>query len=390
MRTAQPQLHDAPAGAVTTVSGRFLGGVLVKAALLFAVFNLLFALLYPMGWLGRISFYNVLFPGRERLPFGENPAQAYNLSLYNLDAMFASLRLNATPKAADEYRVLVIGDSSVWGTMLPPQDTLSGQLNAASLSCGAQHIRAYNLGYPTLSVTKDLMLLQEAVARYQPDRILWLVTLEGLPRELQISSSPILANNAAQAVSLIDTYHLQLDPHDPALAYPSFWDKTLVGARRPLADLARLQLYGVLWGATGIDQTYPTNYTPAARDLAADTAFHGRKGPILDSASLALDALPAGVKLAGSVPVTFVNEPILISQGKNSDLRYDFFYPRWAYDQYRTALASLMQANGWPYLDLWNLVDQKQFTNSAIHLTPAGESQLAQAVGQGLQSECGK
>jgi hypothetical protein len=385
MRTAQPRPPEA-----TAINGRFLGGVLVKAALLFVLLNLLFALLYPMGWLGKISFYNILFPGRERLPFGENPAQAYNLSLYNLDAMLASLRLNATTKAADEYRLLVIGDSSVWGTLLTPPQTLTGQLNAANLTCGGKRLRAYNLGYPTLSVTKDLMILQEAVAHYQPDRILWLVTLEGLPRETQISSSPVLANNAERAVSLIDTYNLQLDPNDPALVYPGFWDKTIVGARRPLADLVRLQFYGVLWGATGIDQTYPANYEPAARDLAADTSFHGRKGPILDTASLALEALPAGVALASRVPVTFVNEPILVSQGKNSDLRYNFFYPRWAYDQYREALASLMQANGWAYMDLWNLVDEKEFTNSAIHLTPAGESQLAQVVGEGLVAECGK
>ncbi len=393
MRTAQvqPQPRDAQAGAAAaTFGGRFLGGVLVKAALLFAILNLLFALLYPMSWLGKISLYNVFFPGRERLPFGENQAQAYNLSLYNLDAMLASLRLNATPKSPDEYRLLVIGDSSVWGTLLRPSQTLTGQVNALHLTCGGKQVQAYNLGYPTLSVTKDLMILQEAVARYQPDRILWMVTLEGLPRETQISSSPILANNAARAVSLIKDYDLQLDPNDPALVYPGFWDKTIVGARRPLADLIRLQFYGVLWGATGIDQTYPTDYEPAARDLAADTSFHGRKGPVLDTHSLALEALPAGMKLAGNVPVTFVNEPILISQGKNSDLRYNFFYPRWAYDQYRAALSSLMQANGWAYMDLWDLVDQKEFTNSAIHLTPVGEGQLAQAVGEGLVEECGK
>ncbi len=388
MRVSQPA-ESSPEQAGTAINARFLGGVLVKAVLLFAILNLLFALSYPMSWLGKISLYNILFPGRERLPFGENQAKAYNLSLYNLDAMLASLHLNAAPKAVNEYRLLVIGDSSVWGTLQTPQQTLTGQLNAAGLSCGGKQLHAYNLGYPTLSVTKDLMILQEAVARYQPDRILWLLTLEGFPLETQISSSPILANNADRAVSLIETYGLKLDPAGPDLVHPNFWDKTIVGARRPLADLIRLQFYGVLWGATGIDQTYPANYEPAARDLAADSSFHGRKGPILETDSLALDALPAGVKMAGDVPVTFVNEPILISQGKNSDLRYDFFYPRWAYDQYRTALASLMQSNGWPYLDLWNLVDQKEFTNSAIHLTPAGENQLANKVGQELQAECG-
>jgi len=369
------------------LTGRFLLGVLVKAVLLFAILNLLFAALYPMDGLGRISFYNILFPGRQRLPFGENQAQAYNLSMYNLPAMFASQRLNAAPKTAGEYRVLVIGDSSVWGTLLRPAETLSGQLNAAGLSCGTRTLQAYNLGYPTLSVTKDLMILQEAVQRYQPDRILWMVTLEGLPRELQLAS-PLLANNAARAESLIRTYNLALNPSDPALVHPSFWDQTLIGARRPLADLARLQLYGVLWGATGIDQTYPAQYDAAQRDFNTDVSFHGRPGPTLDAASLSLDVLSAGVKLAGSVPVSFVNEPILVSTGQNSSLRYDFYYPRWAYDQYRQDLSALAQANAWNYLDLWNLVDEKQFTNSAIHLTPAGESLLAERVGQALVANC--
>jgi len=371
------------------INGRFLAGVLVKAALLFAVLNLLFALVYPMGFLGRISLYNSLFPGRERLPFGEDQAHAYNLSMYNLDAMFASLRLNGTPKPADEYRVLVIGDSSVWGTLLKPGETLSGQLDAAHLTCGGKTVRVYNLGYPTLSVTKDLMLLQEAVQRYQPDRILWMVTLEGLPRELQLNS-PLLANNAGRAVSLIHTYNLALDPSDPALVQPSFWDRTLVGARRPLADLVRLQLYGEMWGATGIDQVYPAKFDAAQRDFNTDVTFHGRPGPTLDPASLALDVLPAGVRLAGNVPVTFVNEPILISSGTNSSLRYDFYYPRWAYDQYRQIIGGMAQSQGWQYLDLWNLVDEKQFTNSAIHLTPAAEQMLAARVGQELVSSCGK
>jgi len=378
--------------------GKFLLGVIVKAALLFVAFNLLFAAVYPMDFLGRISFYNILFPGRERLPFGEDQADAHNLSLYNLDAMLASLRLNAAPKGANEYRVLVIGDSSVWGTLLKPDETLSAQLAAADLTCGGKTLVAYNLGYPTLSVTKDLMILQEAVQRYQPDRILWMVTLEGLPRELQLAS-PLLANNAPRAVNLIQTYHLSLDPADPALVYPSFWDRTLVGARRPLADLIRLQLYGEQWGATGIDQVYPDPYTPAQRDFNTDVSFHGRPGPTLDPASLSLDVLPAGVKMvaqhpggaAGTgVPVTFVNEPILISQGANSDLRYDFYYPRWAYDQYRTIMAGLAQADGWQYVDLWNLIDQSQFTNSAIHLTPSAEHLLAARVGQELVSTCGK
>ncbi|MFN8450525.1 MAG: hypothetical protein U0521_18550 [Anaerolineae bacterium] len=42
--------------------------------MLFVVCNLVFALLDPVEALGRVSLYNVVVPGRERLPYGENPS----------------------------------------------------------------------------------------------------------------------------------------------------------------------------------------------------------------------------------------------------------------------------------------------------------------------------
>lgn len=76
--------------------------------------------------------------------------------------MFASHIIEAEPKPNDEYRILLFGDSSVWGTMLKREETLAGRLNAAELStCDARLVRAYNLGYPTLSLFKDLMVLDD-------------------------------------------------------------------------------------------------------------------------------------------------------------------------------------------------------------------------------------
>jgi hypothetical protein len=66
---------------------RFIRNVLIKTAVLFIALNVLFALLNPLSALGHVSAYNVLFRGRERLPYGENPDVAYNLSLYQLDAI---------------------------------------------------------------------------------------------------------------------------------------------------------------------------------------------------------------------------------------------------------------------------------------------------------------
>jgi hypothetical protein len=358
---------------------------LIRALLKGLAVYLLVVLLFPvLPDPGGISAYNRLLPGRSRLPFGENPAAAYNLSLYSLPAMFAAHEISA-PSPGDEYRLLVIGDSSVWGTLLRPEETLSGQLNAAGVSYCGRPARFYNLGYPTISLTKDLLLLDYA-RRYQPDHVLWLTTLEAFPLEKQLDT-PLVANNRAAVVGLIERYRLPLDPYDPALVRPTFYDRTLIGQRRALADLARLQLYGVLWAATGVDQFYPESYPPPRTDFAADDdGFHSLSTP-LDEGTLAYQVLAAGI--AGSpAPVLLVNEPMLISGGQNSQVRYNFFYPRWAYDAYQAQLAGLAAAEGWAYLDAWDLLPAGEFTNSAIHLTPAGVRVLAEAILAVLAPDC--
>ncbi len=92
------------------------GRVISKALALFLLLNILFAWLIPLPSLGRISIYNHLVPGRVRLPYADDPARSYNLSLFDLEAMFASHEIEAQPKPEDEYRVILIGDSSTWAT----------------------------------------------------------------------------------------------------------------------------------------------------------------------------------------------------------------------------------------------------------------------------------
>ncbi len=360
--------------------------VALKGLLLFLAIDLLFAALAPQRVLGRISAYNTIFPGHARLPYGENPDQAYNFSLYSLEAMFASHQVAAGVKPAHEYRVLLIGDSSVWGYLLKPDETLSADINAANLlTADGRQIRAYNLGYPTLSLAKDLVILKYAMA-YQPDLIVWLLTLESVPVNKQLDS-PIVQNNPAEIRELINAYSLNLDPNDPRLTSTGFWDRTLIGQRRALADLLRLQLYGVMWAATGIDQYYPAQYDPPQEDLAADESFQGLQPPRLRPQDLSLEILSAGAKIAGNVPIMLVNEPIYLSQGENSELRYNFFYPRWAYDQYRQILLQTCQSEAWRCLDEWNLVPPGEFTNSAIHMSPIGTQLFADKIGKAIAAQ---
>ena len=356
-----------------------LFAVLFKAMLLIALFNFAFILLNDIPF-GKFSLYNSLFPGRERLPFGDHP-QAYNINLFDLDAMLASHVLTGTPKAPDEYRVLLIGDSSVWGTLLRPEETLAGQLNSRAISACSKTVHVYNLGYPYISLMQELMILDEALP-YQPDMVIWLITLESLPTDKQFGS-PLVSNNLDRVRELIAKYGLEADPNDEALVHASKWDQTFVSRRRAIADLLRLQFFGALWTATGIDQYYPESYERAQIDLEASDDFHKLKS--LKNA-LAWDVLDAGVR---AVPNTIlVNEPILVSNGLNSDIRYNFFYPRWAYDEYRVLLSEFAAQRNLPYLDLWNIAPIEEFTNSGVHLTPAGEAMLADKIAPAIQNTC--
>ena len=350
--------------------------MVLKAALLFILFNGFWTIANPLPILARWTVYNTIVPSRPRLPFGESPAEAYNFSTFQLDAMFASHEIAVSP-ASDEYRVVLIGDSSVWGFLLRPEQTLTGQLNALDLTTpDGRPVRFYNLGYPTISLTKDLLIL-ERTAAYDPDMVVWLTTLEAMPNSKQIAS-PIVQHNAAEIGRLVQGYHLNIDMNDPAFVSPTIWDRTIMGQRREIADVLRLNLYGFMWAATGIDQVYPTDYEPRADDLEADESFYDVPPP-LTADDLALDVLDAGIAKAG-VPVLIVNEPMFVSMGENSDIRYNFFYPRWAYDDYRQVLATEAAKRGWRYIDLWDAVANTEYTNSAIHLTPEGERQLAQAL----------
>ena len=357
----------------------FIFRVLIKAALIFVLLNLSFALLDPLDQLGKISIYNWLVPGRERLPYGEQPVKDYSLSLNNIPSMFAS-HIVSKSKAPDEFRVVVIGDSGTWGWLLENDETLTGQLNSAGiLTDDGRKVLFYNLAYPVMSVTKDLVLLARAM-ELDPDLILWPITLQSMIRNGQLDH-PLLQNNAREVRELIEIYELAVDPNDNRFVDPEFLDKTIIGRRRELADLIRLQLYGPTWAATGVDQAISEEITLRQTDFDPDISWGDFSQPVsLTSDHLTWDVIEAGVSMAGQTPIWIINEAIFISQGKNSDLRYNAWYPRWAYNEYRQQLNALAASERWQYVDMWDSIAPADFTDSPVHLTPEGTSKVAELL----------
>ena len=340
--------------------------LLLKTLLIFLLLAGIWQLVQPLRGLNRVSLYNIIFPGRERLPFGESPRTAYNFSIESLDAAMASHKISAArTEAPNTLRVITIGDSSSWGTLLRPEETLCGQLNGRQLSDG-RTVACYNLAYPTLSLSKDTMILNRAL-RFSPDLILWPMTLESFPKDKQSDNELVLAN--------YDEYR-QLFPDSEAAPAQDVLSRSLWGQRRQAADWLRLQLYGLMWAGTGIDQDYPEDYPAPQTDLEADNTYHGYEGALPDEA-LSWDILEKGIRLAGDTPVLIINEPMLISTGENSEIRYNYYYPRAAYDSWHESLVRRAGEEGWNLLDLWNVLETENFTNSAIHYDAAGASYLA-------------
>ncbi len=357
--------------------------LLVKTAVLFIVFNLVFAScdLWPL--IGKLSIYNAIVPGRSRLPFGSDPEQSYNLTISQLDVMIASHEIAGEVKTSDEYRILVLGDSSVWGFLLQPRETLPAQLDAGAYRMAdGRRIRVYNFGYPTMSLAKDLVLLSRGL-EYDPDLVVWFFTLESFWRENQIEA-PLIQFNPDATRDLIVEFQLDLDPADSRFQPATFWQRTIIGQRRELSNAIRLQCYGVMWASTGLDRHIVIPEDRNDRELPNGLDFHGLQPDELEEKQLAFDVLTAGVDLAGDVPVVLINEPIYIHAMEGGDLFYNAVYPRWAYNAYREWLLLRAENEGWKLLDLWDWLPADAFADSGVHYDAEAASVLASLLAESL------
>ena len=355
--------------------------VLLKAMGLFILLNLLYALVAPQG--GKLSGYNILFPGRTRLPFGII-GDPYTVTVEDVETMFSS-HLIAAPRLPNEYRVVLIGDSSVWGEGLGASEVISEQWNRMNLACGERIIRTYNLGYPHPSMVKDLVILDKAL-EHEPDLIIWFVTLNSL---ISQRVNPFLVANRGRAARVLNAYDISFKQGKQlAETAPTFFERTLIGQRSNLARWIKLQLLGLIWTATGADTNTFAEDDPPDFDIGDDPRYRGMEPPAEIQDLLLFSALSAGQEMAGSIPVLIVNEPMYIAPKAETMVRYNAGYPRWAYDQYREAMSARAQGGAWKYLDLWDAIPRRYFLDASLHLGAEGERLLIKKIDPVLQSMC--
>lgn len=368
----------------STYHRQFVRNVILKVVFLMLIVNALYILLEPLSWISKLTLYNHIFPGRERFPYSDNSPLTYSVTLSRLEAMFASHVLAGRVKAADEFRVILIGDSTVWGWLLDNNETLSACLNAQNLAVGdGRRLVAYNLGYPALSAVKDAIIMQQA-REYSPDLFVWLITLQTLWDNEQLRH-PVLRTNSDIVLRFLEEYDLALDRS--ALPSDGVWQRSIVGQRRDLADLLRHQVYGVAWAVTGLDHTH-TKYVGAPMQNLPESDGVLNRSDIevgdLPDAVVRWDVLRAGmsIPMQQGISVLLVNEPIFISGGLNSHLRYNQYYPRWAYDLYRERLQTMAFEQNWDFLDIWNIVPPERFTDTPFHFDASATCDVAAVLAE--------
>ena len=352
--------------------------VLVKALCLFVIINIVYALIDPQGSVA--SGYNFLFPGRTRLPFiaGGGP---YSVAVDDVDTMFASHMISSR-KGLNEYRIVLIGDSSIWGEGLDAYQVISEQWNKLNVRCRDKTIKVYDLGYPHPSAIKDLVILDKAV-QYKPDLIIWFITLNTLMSQ---RVNPFLIANPERVAKVLNAYNIAFEQGEKFDNKPTFYEKTLIGQRSGLARKIKLEMLGIIWTATGVDNNRLAQDELPDLDVSDNPRYHGLQPSDGLRDTLSFSALTAGYEIAEPTPVLIVNEPIFIVDKKAATVRYNAVYPRWAYDQYREQIASQAQNGGWNYLDLWNVIPARFFVDGRFHLSVDGERLLVQQINPALQS----
>jgi hypothetical protein len=351
--------------------------VLTKGFTIFMIAEFAFFALHPN--FQQLNIYNGSLK-RERFPISTHAPEDNALDVENLDAMFAS-HIVSEPKPANEYRVIVLGDSAVWGISLTPQQTLPGQMDALGLACGNKQVRVYNLSFPRSSATKDLMILDKAMS-YQPDEIVWMITWYTLMPKTR-TDHVIIAQNPDEYYKLAHRFDFLPKNYQSPNAITQFTDQT-----RTFFRVLRYQLYLPINLATGLDQIPgPPEELPS--QLSSDATFEGLKPPTLSISNISLDQVRDFYKLAGKVPVLLVNQPMQVRTNvPNSDVRYNDYYPRWVYDQYRQYVNDAATQNHWNYLDLWDIFPPSYYTDTPLHLIPQGETELAHRLSPSIVKGC--
>jgi hypothetical protein len=317
--------------------------------------------------------FALVYEGVQPLPTltnGITPALAKYERLPSVDYtnyMLVNHRI-ALPKADNEFRVVVLGDSGTYGRGLSDSETLTSQLNQMQLTTeDNRRIRFYNLAMPGPSFIGDYLRLEQS-RQYAPDMVLWPATMH----TFRLYFWPALVH--VHSIDAINSALGQCTQQMPQLvnnmgdnpAYETFFDQ-----RHHLQNL----LISVIEDS-GQRLIVPTPIT------SIDTRINNSPVHVIQTLSIQEEAYPVFADCLDHIdlPVLLVNEPIHSYSEDQSEEYYNSYYLRADYARHRELLAESAENADWAYADLYDAVPNAEFSNTAFHYAPDGIRHYIEAL----------
>jgi len=364
--------------------------VVGKALLLFVVFDVLQAAAHLDRRLESLSIYRRMVPPMARLDIMRDYPTPV---MWRLEPLLDAHAIGG-PKAPDEFRVAVLGDSGSFDLFSPARDAIPGQMTRLGATIGGRKLRAYNLSYQTPNPLKDLVVLEHALRR-SPDAVVWFVTLYDLAADAPPPFRPdvhlVLRVNRDDVRDLAARFSISTWETRALFGKPDrWWRRSILFQGDRYRDWALLVARGALDAVTPGDPSdtwrarrpwigsAPLPEQPLFRDLGPDD-------PPMPNARW--KTLEAGKALAdeGRVALLLVNDPIFRASGPRSDREYNSYYGRAIYDRYRAVLARYCAERGIALLDLWDFLAPWEFGDTPQHYLPGANARIARAVTERLE-----
>ncbi len=292
------------------------------------------------------------------------------------------------PQRPGELRVVLAGNSSIFGFPLPVEETFGYLLNQ-DFARRDVPAHLFNVGFVTTYQLKDALIIHEAM-RYQPDVIVYPITLADF-----LHFAPSVNASDQQFFGLNRDALAGLVAHPlPGLGGPLAYYGLAIASLAPAQIyFARLQESGVLLRdavqiharsvARHFGVSLPAEPVPTlARQTSYDCPTRRDEFAYLyrDWKTWNILAYLEDLQHTRGVEVMVVNWPV--AHEPIGDC-YDFRYPAADLAEYTVWLREETAARGLRYLDLLDLLPADAFLDS-IHISAAGHRQIAERVGEAL------
>lgn len=350
--------------------------VMLKAIILAVVINVICLVTHfnPVATLTRLNLWGLVGNGRARLIYQSDVRNGF----LPIESLLATHVLAYTPKAPDEFRVFVFGNSGPYGAGLDDEETLAGQLNQANIRINGKRVVVYNLAFPNSNVVTCTLILNAAL-RYQPDLAITFVTANMFNNEQTYwDQTQVMINLNRERLEQLAAEYGMTDWLEPRLS-PRPFGYELLGIRDQNTLIPWFD--SLFYPFVQYPIVHPNRRIAQEPLPATPNNFEAISGtyPVLNPT---WDFLTISAQMMQAVGGRFwvINQPTVVIGGPHSDDSYSPLYGRAFYDAYEATIQSYTQTRHLWYTDMWQVVPAEYYTDSELHLNKQGTSILAKTL----------